>query len=52
MSELIDVHCPYCDTAVTGTRADIAEATGKHIDACEAAPEGIRGLSNGEKTQP
>lgn len=49
MSELIDVHCPYCDAAITGTRETIGEATGKHIDRCEAAPEGIRGLSSREE---
>ena len=47
-SELIDIHCPYCNSAITGTRTHIGEATTKHIDRCEAAPESIRGLLTGD----
>ena len=44
MSELLDIHCPYCATAITGTRTGIGEATASHIGQCAAAPESIRGL--------
>jgi len=46
MLELIEVHCPYCEAPISGTRAGIGQATTSHIDQCEAAPEGIRGLLN------
>ena len=47
MLELIEVHCPYCQLPIPGTRAGIGQATADHIDQCEAAPEQIRGLLNG-----
>lgn len=46
--DLIDVHCPYCEAPISGTRTGIGEATAGHIDQCEAAPEAIRGLLNGK----
>lgn len=48
MSEPIDVHCPYCELPISGTRANIGEATATHIDQCDSAPEAIRGLLNGK----
>ena len=51
MSELIDVHCPYCSAAITGTRADIGEATTRHIDRCEAVPEPIRTMMSATATE-
>jgi hypothetical protein len=44
MPESIDVHCPYCETPISGTSAQIGQLTSSHIDECDAAPEGIRGL--------
>jgi hypothetical protein len=47
MRDLIEVHCPYCQAPISSTRTEIGQATASHIDQCEAAPEGIRGLLNG-----